>query len=68
MVKIQFKRANKNYLEAHMQPFASGEPLYEQDTGKMKIGDGVTLYKDLPYINPDQEEIPSEKINGLFTA
>jgi hypothetical protein len=29
---------------------AQGEPGYEFDTGKLKIGDGVTLWLDLPYL------------------
>jgi len=27
-----------------------GEPCFEADTSKLKIGDGSTQYKDLPYI------------------
>ena len=29
---------------------AYGEPGYEKDTGQLKIGDGVTPWKELPYI------------------
>jgi hypothetical protein len=51
---IQFKRGKKKVLEARLVagdlgvPMAS-EPIHEYDTGKLKIGDGVTPYKDLPY-------------------
>ena len=51
---IQFKRGKKKVLEARLVagdlgvPTAS-EPIHEYDTGKLKIGDGVTPYKDLPY-------------------
>jgi hypothetical protein len=31
------------------------EPAIETDTKKVKIGDGVTLYKHLPYIENLQE-------------
>mgnify|MGYP003308164855 CR=1 FL=1 len=27
-----------------------GEPVFERDTFKLKIGDGETVYKNLPYI------------------
>jgi hypothetical protein len=51
---IQFKRGKKAILEARLiagdlgVPKAS-EPIHEYDTGSLKIGDGVTPYKDLPY-------------------
>jgi hypothetical protein len=28
---------------------ARGEPAYERDTGRFKIGDGIRSYTDLPY-------------------
>lgn len=34
-----------------------GEFLIESDTRKLKIGDGATVYSDLPYINVTPEEI-----------
>ena len=53
---IQFKRGLKTSLEAKLTaevlgiPFA-GEPIFETDTGKLKIGDGINSYVDLPYIS-----------------
>lgn len=51
---IQFKRGIKEILEAKLIETDLGvpavaEPIFETDTGKLKIGDGVTAYKDLPY-------------------
>lgn len=52
---IQFKRGLKTSLEAKLTaevlgiPLA-GEPIFEMDTGKLKIGDGIHNYKDLPYL------------------
>ena len=52
---IQFKRGLKDSLEAKLTaevlgiPLA-GEPIFEMDTGKLKIGDGLHSYKDLPYL------------------
>ena len=52
---IQFKRGLKASLEAKLTaealgiPFA-GEPIFEMDTGKLKIGDGVTPWIKLSYI------------------
>lgn len=51
---IQFKRGRKAVLEAKLTvdnlgvPLV-GEPIYETDTKKLKIGDGTTAYADLPY-------------------
>lgn len=58
---IQFKRGHKAALEtkltsAELGVPAAGEPIYESDTGKLKIGDGINPYLDLPYfggINSD---------------
>ena len=50
---IQFKRGNKDRLEEVLvgskRPL-QGEPIYELDTNKFKIGDGKKDYKDLPYL------------------
>ena len=50
--KIQLKRGAKNILELvlknHNRP-ASGEPIYELDTGRLKIGDGIHDYAGLAY-------------------
>ena len=51
---IQFKRGIKEILEAKLIETDLGvpavaEPIFETDTGKLKIGDGVTAYRDLPY-------------------
>ena len=50
--KIQLKRGAKNILELVLKNSnrpASGEPIYELDTGKLKIGDGIHDYAGLAY-------------------
>lgn len=52
---IQFKRGRKAALEskltsANSSILKAGEPAFESDTGKLKIGDGIHDYLDLPYI------------------
>lgn len=52
--QIQFKRGTKENLEAVLKNSnkpAAGEPIWEYDTNKMKIGDGINNYADLPYIS-----------------
>ena len=52
---IQFKRGDKANLEAKLVDGIlgvpkEGEPIFERDTGKLKIGNGVTDYLHLPYL------------------
>lgn len=54
--QIQFKRGRKAALEAVLtrdkkSVLLLGEPAYETDTKQLKIGDGISDYKDLPYIS-----------------
>lgn len=51
---IQLKRGTKAALEKQLagtnKP-SSGEPIYEIDTNKLKIGDGAHNFADLPYVD-----------------
>jgi hypothetical protein len=38
---------------------AAGEPGFETNTGKLKIGDGTTAWTALDYVNPDFPTVPS---------
>jgi hypothetical protein len=52
--QIQFKRGTAADLTALNPLLASGEPGYEIDTGKFKIGDGTATWNNLPYTaDPD---------------
>jgi hypothetical protein len=42
-----------------------GEPGYEKDTGKLKIGDGITPWNSLPYFN-NGSTIEPEDIEDLI--
>lgn len=62
---IQFKRGKKEILEARLVEGdlgvpAASEPIHEYDTGCLKIGDGVTPYKDLPYFNGEDSRFVIE--------
>lgn len=52
IIKTTFllRRGTTEAWEAANPVLAYGEPGYEKDTGQLKIGDGVTPWKDLPYI------------------
>ena len=49
MTKIQLRRDTATNWASANPILASGEPAFETDTGKFKIGDGVTAYNSLPY-------------------
>lgn len=69
---FQLKRGNSD-LWASLNPILSaGEPGYELDTHKLKIGDGHNFYNDLPYINSSNDFesefnfVSKEQIQKLF--
>lgn len=47
---LQFKRATFRAFKRNNPILLKGEPGFEWDTLKLKIGDGTTRYNDLPYI------------------
>ena len=47
---IQFMRGTSSQAQSDNPVLAAGQPFYETDTHKMKVGDGSTTYVDLPYI------------------
>lgn len=49
MTKIQLRRDTAANWTTNNPTPASGEPCFETDTGKFKIGDGATAYNDLAY-------------------
>lgn len=55
-VEHRWRRESAAYwAERNVRP-AEGEPIFERDTGKFKIGDGVRRYNDLPYYEPASDE------------
>lgn len=46
---IQFRRGTAAAWTAADSVLAAGEPGYETDTGKMKVGDGITHWSSLSY-------------------
>lgn len=52
---LQFKRGLSTSWAKYTGILLQGEPGLETDTGKMKIGNGINLWKDLPYVGNDTE-------------
>lgn len=69
---IQLKRGTKDYWASVNPILAQGEPALEIDTGKEKVGDGITPWNSLPYrfnnsSNIEQDEFTYTAPNNTFT-
>jgi hypothetical protein len=49
MTKIQLRRDTAANWSTNNPTPSAGEPCFETDTGRLKIGDGITAYNSLPY-------------------
>lgn len=47
---IQFMRGNSSSIISENPVLAAGQPFFETDTNKLKIGDGTSSYNSLDYI------------------
>lgn len=56
---IKFRRDEAADWSRRNPTLAEGEPGVEMDTGKFKVGDGVTRWGDLPYFVPGDHAAPS---------
>ena len=54
---IQFKRGTASAITTANPTLAAGEPAFETDTGKVKIGDGTSDWTSLPYLPTDPDSI-----------
>ena len=60
--KFYFKRGKASSWQSQNLLLGPGEPGFEIDTGKLKVGNGIDKWNDLPYINYD----PVENENAYF--
>jgi hypothetical protein len=51
--RIQLRRGKSIFWMDENPVLRDGEPGYEKDTGKLKIGDGVTHWRELEYFEDD---------------
>ena len=67
-VIIRFKRGQASTWESKNLLLSPGEPGFELDTGKLKIGDGVKKWNELAYINdPDKISELDAAIKDRYT-
>lgn len=55
-ITIRFRRGLSNEWTTRNPILNSGEPGYETDSGKLKIGDGRTSWISLPYLIDDTSD------------
>ena len=67
---IKFKRGTAQEWLGSAVPsgiiLSLGEPGFEKDTGKLKIGDGFTPWAQLPYVNPSEDESLFENLKDVL--
>jgi hypothetical protein len=66
MATIQFKRGTAAQAATANPVLAAGEPGFETDTGKFKIGDGTTAWNSLAYAG--KPTIDTAPTNGSTNA
>jgi hypothetical protein len=47
--QIQIRRGSAAFWDSENPILHDGEPGYERDTRRLKIGDGITHWRELPY-------------------
>lgn len=65
---IQFLRGTSSQLQSSNQVFAAGQPIFESDSGQLKIGNGTSTFANLPYVGASSTGEPAitETDNGYY--
>jgi hypothetical protein len=53
LIDLQFRSDTYARLAARPKPLKAGEPGYETDTHRLRVGDGISLFADLPVVAAD---------------
>ena len=61
---IQFLRGNASTLQSSQQVFLPGQPIFEQDTGQLKIGNGSDIYSALKYVGASSSDIVTHELDN----
>ena len=66
---IQLRRATEPEWVAKNPVLRLGEPVYSTDVNKLKIGDGIHVWSEIPYLlQTEYEEIMELIEQGMYTA
>ena len=63
---IQFMRGESSAVSANDPVLAAGQPFYELDTHKLKIGDGSSNYSSLDYVEASQEGLTQDQADQRY--
>lgn len=66
--RLQFRRDLASVWAAVNPVLADGEPGYERDTRRLKVGDGVTPWNGLPYSDGGSGDVNHTHIQSLPSA
>jgi hypothetical protein len=61
---IQIKRGSTESWKKLKKPLAAGQPGYDKDKHKIKVGDGTKLWEKLPYAGLSEEEVLDSESNA----
>ena len=61
---IQFRRGSTASWKKLKTPLAAGQPGYDKDKHKIKVGDGKKLWDKLPYASITEEEVLGSEANA----
>ena len=64
-IRVQHKRMSLSEWQESSLILLDGELGYETDTGKAKIGNGISRYRDLKYIAGEKGEKGEQGIQGI---
>ena len=65
---IQFARGTSSVAASSNSILSAGQPFFETDTNKLKIGNGTASYNDLPYIGGSSGKKYAAVVVGTSTA
>lgn len=65
---IKFRRDTAARWEEVNPVLAEGEPGYEKDTGKLKLGDGTARWMDLNYIQSGDLPLLSQELQDHINS
>lgn len=61
---FKFRRNSASYWAEKNPVLAEGEPCFELDTGKLKVGDGTSNWSALGYLGAQANVIEAVKVGG----
>ena len=59
--QIQLRRGKAAFWDSENPILHDGEPGYEKDTGRLKIGDGNTHWRELEYVAGGATDVPVDQ-------